>query len=159
MTLAARCFPLLLLALLAPAPLASAEAPNTPAGPWKFETAKINLTCKLSGEMEIARTDKAGLYSCRFVAVQSCAGDPPLEFHVEQTCVATRSGARVTITSKIEKVIGVKPAGMRTTVESGYAPDNFELRLNAAGSEMNGMFHSLNQAVVKFWRPASDLVS
>ena len=164
---------LLALALLIAAPAALGQSPappsgksspqaspdHTPVGRWKFETGMINANCKLSGEMDVAKADKTGLFSCRFVAVQSCTGNPPLEFQVKQSCIATQTGKQVTITSKIDKIISVKPAAMWPTVTSGYAADNFEVTLNALGSDMRGMFHSLNQATVRFWRPNSDLVS
>jgi hypothetical protein len=162
---------LLLLALLVLAPIAVAQTPapkpapaqpsgaHSPIGRWKFETGMVNLNCKLSGEMQVTQAPTTGAYSCKFVAVQSCAGDPPLEFRVQQSCIATQVGKQVTITSKIEKILSVKPEAMFPTVKSGYAADNFEVTMNAAGSEMRGMFRSLNQANVRFWRPNSDLVS
>jgi hypothetical protein len=109
--------------------------------------------------MEVTKAEASGLYSCKFVAVQSCSGSTPLEFRVQQSCVATQTGKQVTITSKVDKILSVKPEAMLPTVKSGYAADNFEVTLNAAGSEMRGMFHSLSNATVRFWRPNSDLVS
>lgn len=172
MSFRARLLPLALLAL-APVAVAQTPAPQptpkaapakpsgnqSPIGHWKFETGMVNLNCKLSGEMQVTRAPTTGAYSCKFVAVQSCTGNPPLEFRVQQSCIATQVGKQVTITSKIDKILSVKPEAMFPTVKSGYAADNFEVTMNAAGSEMKGMFHSLNQAVVRFWRPNSDLVS
>jgi hypothetical protein len=168
MNLAARLLPLMLLAI-APVAVAQSPAPRTaptkpsagqtPIGRWKFETGMVNLNCKLSGEMQVAKATTTGAYSCKFIAVQSCTGNPPLEFQVQQGCVATQTGSQVTITSKVEKILSVKPEAMFPTVKSGYAADNFEVTLNPAGSEMRGMFHSLSQATVRFWRPTGDLVS
>lgn len=154
------CFLPLMLLTLAPVALAQSPTPKpTPVGQWKFETGMVNLNCKLSGEMQVTKAETTGLYSCRFIAVQSCTANPPLEFKVQQSCVATQTGKQVTITSKVDKILSVKPEAMFPTVKSGYAADNFEVTLNPAGSEMRGMFHSLNQATVRFWRPHSDLVS
>jgi hypothetical protein len=162
---------ILLLAQLALAPLAAAQSPppapaperpaanHTPVGRWKFETGMVNLNCKLSGEMQVLKAAQTGLYSCQFVAVQSCTGNPPLEFKVQQTCIATQTGKQVTITSKVQNILSVKPEAMFPTVKRGYAADNFEVTLNPDGSQMTGMFHSLNQASVRFWHPNSDLVS
>jgi hypothetical protein len=140
-------------------PAAKPPASQTPVGPWKFETGMVNANCKLSGEMQVTKAAGAGLYSCKFVSVQSCTGKPPLEFKVQQSCVATQTGKQVVITSKIDKVVSVKPEAMLPTVRSGYAPDNFDVTMSASGAEMRGMFHSLGQATVRFWRPHSDLVS
>jgi hypothetical protein len=168
--------PLIALAMLALATPALAQAPaqtpapapekpaaksgsHTPIGRWRFETGMVTTNCKLSGDMQVSKASKSGLYSCTFVAVQSCTGKPPMEFQVQQTCVATQTGSQVTITSKIDKFVSVKPADMLAVVKSGYAADNFEVTLNTAGTEMRGLFHSLNKAAVRFWRPNSDLVS
>ncbi len=132
--------------------LAQGAWAESPAGAWAFETDKVNLNCKLSGEMTIWQDKKAGLYACRFLAVQSCTGEPPIEIKVAQTCTATHSGNQVSITSKIDKTVSVKPRDMLETVEELYAPDHFMVSLNARGDEMTGMFHSLSQAYVRFRR-------
>ena len=76
------------MALLTLAPAALAQAPReaprqpqteapagrTPVGRWTFETGMVTPNCKLSGEMQVLKADKAGFYSCHFVAVQSCTG-------------------------------------------------------------------------------------
>jgi hypothetical protein len=152
-------FALTCLALAAPAMAQTSATKKTPLGAWRFETAMVNLNCKLTGDMQVTKAPTTGAYSCKFVAVQSCTGKPPLEFKVQQSCIATQAGSRVTITSKIDKIVSVKPEDMFATVKNGYAADNFEVTLNAAGTEMRGMFHSLNDATVRFWRPHSDLVS
>jgi hypothetical protein len=157
-----------LLALTAPA-LAQTPAPEkpagkpaarqTPVGQWRFETGMVNTNCKLTGDMQVTQAPTTGAYSCKFVAVQSCTGVPPLEFKVQQSCIATQTGTQVTITSKVDKILSVKPEAMLPTVRSGYAADNFEVTMNPANTEMRGMFHSVNDATVRFWRPHNDLVS
>ncbi|MBI1360675.1 MAG: hypothetical protein GC155_10410 [Alphaproteobacteria bacterium] len=153
MSLRSRLIPF---ALLAVAPAAAAQ---TAAGDWKFETGQVAGICRLSGDMEISKPDAHGASTCRFVAKQSCPGDPPLEFSVQQSCSVARSGKKVEITSRIERVLSVKPDDFLDTVKRGYAPDNFSVRLNASGTEMSGLFHSKSVSTVRFWRPNSDLVS
>ena len=140
-------------------PPTEASVAQTPLGRWKFETGMVTPNCKLSGEMQVLKAKTTGLYACHFVAVQSCTGNPPMEFHVQQTCIATQTGKQVIITSAIDKILSAKPAALLPLVKSGYAADNFDVTLNPVGSEMRGMFHSLNQATVRFWRPHNDLVS
>ncbi len=146
----------LAVALLAMPALAESSAPS-PTGRWAFETGVVNLDCKLNGEMTVWSTPQKNSFGCRFVAVQSCAGDPPLRFEVAQSCIATRKGAGLKITSKIDRVVSASPTGLLDAVKEGYAPDNFELTLNRTASEMTGMFHSLSEARVRFWR-LEDLV-
>jgi hypothetical protein len=153
--MALRLFRFVLPALLAAGFAAQALA-ETPTGRWQFETDPINRTCKLSGEMTVwpskEKNAKPGLFGCRFIAVQSCTGEPPIEIKVTQTCTAAQSGNQVSITSAIEKTVSVTPKEMLDTVLKSYAPDHFMVSLNAAGDQMNGMFHSLSRAAVRFRR-------
>ncbi len=144
------------LSLLFVAPAAAAQ---TIAGDWKFETGKVAGVCRLSGDMEISGPDKDNATTCRFVATQSCPGDPPLEFSVQQTCRVAKTGKKLEITSAIERVLSVKPQNYLDTVKQGYAPDNFSVTLNSAATEMTGLFHSRSTSTVRFWRPNGDLVS
>jgi hypothetical protein len=142
-------------ALLALA-LAPAAHAASPVGAWTFETAPVNQNCKLSGDMQIWKT-RSGL-ACRFTAVQACTGDPPIEIKVAQTCIATQAGQTVTITSKIDRTLSVKPQSLKDDVDAFYAPDNFAVTLNATGDEMTGLFRSLSEAFVRFSR-RDELVS
>lgn len=143
-------------ACLASPALAETKA-ATPVGEWAFETAKVNSNCALSGDMSIWKT-RDGL-SCRFVATQSCTGEPPMTIKVAQTCKATQKGAAIEIVSKIDRTVSVTPKDMKAQVDEFYAPDNFSVRINKAGDEMTGRFHSLSEAAVRFWRHKNDLVS
>jgi hypothetical protein len=147
---------ILVAAALAAAFTAPALA-QSPVGKWAFETAPVNMNCQLSGEMTVWAKPQKNSYGCRFVAVQSCAGEPPLRFEVAQTCTAARTGADIAITSQIDRVISASPADFLDAVKAGYAPDHFEVTLNRTASEMNGVFHSLSEAAVRFWR-VEDLI-
>jgi hypothetical protein len=145
--------------------IAQSPKPRTPAGGypsavgnWSFETAPINLNCKLSGTMTIQQAGPAGGLSCRFVAVQSCEADEPLRFEVAQTCTAKQTGADVAIDSKVDRVLKVSPADMEDAVKAYYAPDNFRIVITRKGDEMIGDFISLSKAKVRFVRSV-DLTS
>ena len=147
--------------LLAGASAAVAQTPSpspSPEGSWTFETAPVNETCRLTGDMVIDRNGQGGL-SCRFVALQSCSGSPPIAIRVAQTCRARQSGARIEIESRILRTLSVSPVGLEEAVRRYYAPDNFSVSLNPAGTEMTGRFHSLSEAFVRFRRFSADLVS
>ena len=151
----------ILAGLIAGACIASPALADTnaaaPVGEWAFETARVNSNCVLSGDMSIWKA-RDGL-ACRFVATQSCTGQPPITIKVAQTCTATQKGASIDIVSKIDRTVSVSPKEMKDQVDEFYAPDNFSVRLNKAGDEMTGMFHSLSEAAVRFWRRNNDLVS
>lgn len=147
-----------LLAVTLSTPVALAREPaNTPVGEWSFETAKVNANCALSGDISIWKARDG--YACRFVATQSCTGSPPIEIKVAQSCTAKQSGDKVEIVSKIDRTVSVKPADLKDAVDQSYAADNFSVRLNKAGDEMTGKFHSLSEAFVRFRRHTNDLVS
>ncbi len=137
--------------LLYAAPAVADSADSSVTGSWTFETKPINDNCKLYGEMDIWK-ERTGVYACRFVAVQACTGKPPLEFKVEQTCSAKVTGKSVAIESRIDHVVSVKPAELLEGVKARYAPDNFYVTINAAGTFMIGMFRSVGEAEVRFWR-------
>lgn len=136
---------------------ASPAVAQTPAGRWAFETAMVNANCKLSGEMTVWATRAKDSFGCRFIAVQACEGVPPLRFEVAQTCTAARTGADVVIESQIDRVVSASPEDFIDAVKAGYAPDNFSVTLNSSGNEMTGLFRSLSEAAVRFWR-LEDLV-
>jgi invasion protein IalB len=162
----------LLLALAASLGAAAAQSPPAPSpkpqkptggfpsavGAWTFETAPVNLNCKLSGTMTISQAGPAGGLTCRFVAVQGCTGDPPLRFEVEQACTAKQTGANVEIESRIVRVMKAEPADLLDAVKANYAPDDFKVAITRRGDEMLGDFHSLSTARVRFVR-AVDLTS
>ncbi len=148
----------LVLVACAGSPLAHAETKAvTPVGEWRFETAKVNANCMLSGDMTIWKA-RDGL-ACRFIANQSCTGEPPIDIEVAQTCTAKQTGDQIVITSKIDRTVSASPSYLKPEVDQFYAPDNFTVRINKAGDEMKGKFHSLSEAAVRFWRNTSDLVS
>lgn len=137
--------------ICAPA-LAQKPAADPLTGFWKFETKPINQNCKLSGDMEIMK-EKSGGYTCKFVSVQSCTGEPPIEIKVAQSCSVKQASKKVVMQSTITRIVSVKPKDLSDIVKERYAPDHFNVTLNATGSEMTGIFHSIGEATVRFWRP------
>lgn len=151
-------FIVLVLAVIA-APVVSAQlkAGPSPAGDWSFQTGELRGGCDISGDMTIVETAKR-TYSCTFKAVQTCQGRLPRTIHTEQSCIATQAGSEVTITSKVEKIVSVDPEAMMPGMDQRYAADNFIVRINSRGDEMDGRFESIGTALVKF-RRRQDLVS
>jgi hypothetical protein len=148
--------PALLACGLTSAALAQAAAPS-PVGTWGFITTELSDTCTISGEMTITQT-KPKMFSCTFKAVQSCRARLPRTINTDQTCVATQSGAEVSITSKVDKIVSVDPSSMMKGMDRRYAPDNFVVTINRRGDQMSGQFESMGTAPVKF-RRHQDLTS
>jgi hypothetical protein len=154
------------LMLLALSPTASAQKPapeKTIAGVWRFETTPITSgaitsSCKLAGDMQILKPAKDKPQTCKFTVVQTCTGDQPVEIKVEQSCAITRLGDAVGIKSSVDQIVSTKPPDMKDQARFHYQADDFDLTLNPAGSQMTGLFHSIGEAKVRFWRP-SELVS
>lgn len=139
---------------------ALAQTPPTAAGSWTFATVELNDRCTISGEMTLKPApSKAGkTFSCSFKATQSCTNGYIRTIHTVQSCVATQAGARVVITSKLEKVESVDPAYLMKGMDKEYTPDNFDVTINTAGDEMTGKFESQGHAPVTF-RRKQELVS
>jgi hypothetical protein len=147
----------LVLGLCAPVVSAQLKPAPSPVGDWSFQTGELRGGCDISGDMLIVETAKR-TYSCTFKAVQTCKGRLPRAIHTEQSCIATQAGSEVTITSKVEKIVSVDPASMMPGMDQRYAADNFIVRINSRGDEMDGRFESIGTALVKF-RRRQDLVS
>jgi hypothetical protein len=149
----------LALALCA-SPLAMAQlkkAPS-PAGNWEFKTAPLNDRCTISGEMQIRETgagagSKSGKrFTCTFRAVQSCTSGDIRTIHTDQTCTLTQTGAKVSMVSKLERVVKTDPKELMNGMDRRYAPDNFYVTISPDGDVMDGMFESMGEAPVKFRR-------
>lgn len=146
------------LALFCPHAGADAASGLRLAGHWRFETAPISPSCKLSGEMQVSPTSDPKRFICRIVSLQACAGEPKIEIRMSQTCQASISGDAIEIVSKVEKAIKVTPEALGVNILQRYAPDDFSVVATVRKDELTGMFHSLARAKVRFWRDA-DLVS
>ncbi len=144
-------------AIAAPLVWAQLKPAPSPAGDWSFQTGELRGSCDISGDMTITKTS-ARTFACTFKAVQTCKGRLPHTIHTEQSCVATQAGAEVTITSKVDRIVSVDPKALMQGMDERYAPDNFIVRINTRGDEMDGRFESIGTALVKF-RRRQDLVS
>jgi hypothetical protein len=162
---AAGLFTALALALCA-SPLAMAQlkkAPS-PAGNWEFKTAQLNDRCIISGDMQIREVgsgtgSKSGKrFSCSFHAVQSCTSGEIRTIHTDQTCTLTQAGAKVSMVSKLERVVKTDPKELMNGMDRRYAPDNFYVTISPDGDVMDGKFESMGEAPVKF-RRKGDLLS
>lgn len=131
---------------------ASAEPPAaSPVGRWTFKTGTMNEGCTLSGSMTIMRkADKT--MACTFRSVWSCAQFTPRSVETDQTCTAKQSGSTITITSKIAKIGKVSPPELTDFMRINYAADHFQVKIDATGDRMDGIFHSYGQAPVTFRR-------
>jgi hypothetical protein len=129
----------------------------SPAGAWSFKTEALGAGCVLAGDMTIELVrDKS--FKCSFKAVWGCQYRLPRSVETEQSCVATQAGGDIIITSRMVSVGKVDPAEMAPQMRGAYAADNFQLKINTRGDEMDGMFHSYGQAPVKF-RKRQELIS
>ena len=139
--------------VLMSAGLALPAVADSAVGRWRFETAEVN-TCRLTGEMTIqpASNKSAGALACTFTITQACPGPPVIEIVTRQSCTGRQVNSYVTLDSKVETIVSVKPASRRADMEDRYAPDNFRVAIKPGGEEMTGTFVSIGQAFVRFVR-------
>ena len=146
---------ILALALCAsPFAMAQLKKAPSPAGNWEFKTAQLNDRCIISGDMQIRETGAgaAKRFSCTFRAVQSCTSGEIRTIHTDQTCTLTQTGAKVSMVSKLERVVKTDPKELMNGMDRRYAPDNFYVTITPDGDEMDGKFESMGEAPVKFRR-------
>lgn len=149
------------IALVACLSAAPAFAETDISGRWLFKTEPLpGKGCSISGDIEFTKTAKPLGYSCIFHSREDCkraGGDTFTE--VRQSCIAMPAGGAFIISSKVEAITDAGPPLFRAQMmaEGSYAADNFRVSPTRAG-EMTGLFHSLRQAAVRFWRD-EDLVS
>lgn len=132
------------------AAVASAQPAREPSpsivGAWAFETGVFGATpdgrggCRINGTMSIARAPTGAGYTCSFTATERCTSG--LVILADQSCTATRDGASVTITSKVDRVA---PASI------SYAPDHWKLTVRNADL-MTGELRSADTATATFRR-------
>lgn len=143
-------------------PLAFAQLKRAPSpeGKWEFKTALLDDRCTISGEMQITELGQGDSrrFVCKFRAVQACTGGGIKSIVTEQSCLLNQAGSKVTIISKLERIVSTDPAELIKGMDRRYAPDNFSITINSRGDQMEGMFESMGEAPVKF-RRKGDLVS
>ena len=141
---------------------ASGASAEGVAGRWKFRTDALPSNgCFISGAIVFHKTAKADAFTCEFVSQEDCVNFAGLKTfqRVQQSCTARVTGRSVAISSKVEKIVDAGPASLRDRLmqPGTYSPDDFSVELNAHG-ELVGLFHSLQQSGVRFWRDV-DLLS
>jgi len=140
--------------------VAPAFAETDISGRWLFKTDPLpGKGCTISGEIEFRKLAKPLGYSCTFLSREDCqrpGGDTFTE--VRQSCIAMPSGDSFVISSKVEAITDAGPPLFKQQLleTMAYSPDNF--RVKPTGSQMSGIFHSIREAGVRFWRD-EDLVS
>jgi hypothetical protein len=145
------------LALLSALP-AFAEGPPDISGRWKFRTDLKDKGCVITGEIQFRKAPAPLDYVCSFHSREDCDRDPPTFTEVDQSCFARVTGAEIAITSKVDKITSAGPADFARDMMTfqNYRADNFVVQYEKG--DLVGLFHSLRQASVRFWRDV-DLVS
>ena len=124
-------------------PRARAPAPVV-TGVWSFQTQAYDgdrdgRACSMRGTMTIVQGRQPGALNCTFVATETC---PNGSWTAEQSCTATRRGAKLEIASTITRV---------TPGTVNYAPDNWSLTIRTSDL-MVGELRSADIAGVQFRR-------
>ncbi len=137
-----------------PFAMAQLKKGPSPAGNWEFKTSKLNDRCIISGEMQIREVGSGAnkRFSCTFRAVQSCTAGDIRTIHTDQSCQLTQTGSKISMVSKLERVVATDPKELMNGMDRRYAPDNFYVTISPGGDEMEGMFESMGEAPVKFRR-------
>jgi len=145
----------LVLALCAsPFAVAQLKKAPSPAGDWEFKTAPLNDRCMISGNMQIREvgSGKTRHFSCVFQAVQSCTSGDIRTIQTDQTCTLTQTGSKVSMVSKVERIVKTDPKELMNGMDRRYMPDNFYVTISPDGDVMDGKFESMGEAPVKFRR-------
>ena len=139
---------------VAPLAVAQLKKAPSPAGNWEFKTSRLNDRCTISGEMQIREigTGTGKRFTCTFRAVQACTAGEIRTIHTDQSCKLSQVGSKISMVSKLERVVATDPKELMNGMDRRYAPDNFYVTINAEGDEMEGMFESMGEAPVKFRR-------
>jgi hypothetical protein len=141
----------LVTALLLLSPASADPTPPSPAGEWSFVSGKMRGGCILAGHLDMTR-GRDGKLACIFTARWSCDLAAMKQVDTQQSCTAEQAGNDVVITSRIDKVTRADPPELIDYMRANYAADHFRVRINTAGDEMRGLFHSYGQAQVVFRR-------
>ncbi|HVY91053.1 MAG TPA: hypothetical protein VG942_19445 [Hyphomonadaceae bacterium] len=155
--------PLLFVLIAAPAfaQAGSKAAPPDISGSWKFKTDVLpNKGCVISGNITFTRLPAANAYSCSFVSREDCnrANDKTFT-EVKQSCTVALEKGQFKIDSKVDAIVDAGPPDFKSYMleTKSYTADSFVVSPNKKG-ELIGLFHSIRQCAVKFWRTV-DLVS
>ena len=144
------------------APLAFAQLKKAPSpeGKWEFKTEILNDQCTISGEMQITELGEGDMrrFTCKFRAVQACTGGSIRTIQTDQSCTLTQTGPKISIISKVDRIVSTDPAELMKGMDRRYAADNFFVTINTRGDQMDGMFESMGEAPVKF-RRKGELIS
>ena len=137
---------------------AFAEEPPDISGRWKFKTVLEGKGCVITGEIRFRKAPAPLDYVCTFHSREDCDRNPPTFTEVDQSCFARVTGEEIAITSKVEKITSAGPPEFARDMIAfqNYKADNFIVRYQKG--DLVGLFHSLRQASVRFWRDV-DLVS
>jgi hypothetical protein len=127
---------LLALALIGAASVAMASTPHAVDGAWSFKTATFQGDCVMTGRL-IVKPSAKGAHACELIAYQTCSA---YKITTKQTCQLSEQNGAVTIKSKIVH-----------STSTGYAPDDFALKLESA-ARMTGELRSADIAKVVFYR-------
>lgn len=137
---------------------AFADKPPDISGRWKFKTVLEKKGCVITGDIQFRKAPAPLDYVCTFRSREDCDRDPPTFTEVDQSCMARVKGDEIAITSKVEKIAAAGPPvfAQHMMENQNYQADNFVVRYEKG--DLVGLFHSMGQAAVKFWRDV-DLVS
>jgi hypothetical protein len=137
---------------------ALADKPPDISGRWKFKTVLEAKGCVITGDIQFRKAPPPLDYLCTFRSREDCNRKPPTFTEVDQSCMARITGNEIAITSKVEKIAAAGPPEFaRAMIEfQNYQADNFIVHYDKG--DLVGLFHSLRQAAVRFWRDV-DLVS
>jgi hypothetical protein len=146
---------------------ASAQRASGPdiTGRWLFQTGKFDTLeyrdgCVMSGEITIRSTPSSSVHACSFTIETLCKQDgrEAEYYRVQQSCAATKIGAKVMIASKIDAIVETRLDG-RPVRLGGYTADMFDLELLSGGNEMTGhQYDAVRRVPARFWRD-QELVS
>lgn len=138
---------------------ASAQGAKTDiAGDWKLLTSTFDGgECTMDGSISLKPSATPNAYTCGLMVETHCKQDGKVYeyWRVRQSCTATRKGADVRITTKIDKVESATFFGKEMTAaqKSNYVPDNFEVTISPSGAEMKGkLVDAVRILNSRFWR-------
>lgn len=132
-------------------------------GPWSFKSASFDDDCTMTGTVTFAAA-KTGAISCSFVIETRCtygSGKVQEFWRVNESCTARKTGRRLQVTSRVNKVEIANYLGkpMSSAERQNYLADNFDLMLSGDAAEMVGrVFDPLRRVAMRLWRPR-ELVS
>lgn len=136
-----------LLAALAVLPAGADVEPDRPSilGSWSFKSWTYD-DCDFGGVARFTPGEAPSRYRCELTARQACM---EVTWVVRQSCVADRTGDRLTIRSSIEEFLQGEPTPL-------YWPDNFVLTIQSS-DRMTGTLVSHGSHPSEFVRTAEGI--